>query len=159
MPYDNFGKFYSERVQSYATGDPYRTSAEQLARNIEEFVYDTTSPVHLDLDFLAWSIDQFDRAKLGSARVFDVLSYKDGHNSLDYIKAPIPVVGEGGIEYHVYYPIEKFYAGEVPNSADGTAPVVQENEVYQKVASPTDEIQGLLDTIYSKLATTTEESN
>lgn len=136
MPYDNHGRFYHTRILSDVR-DPYKSSAESLARAVEEFTYNTESPVYMDPQFLAWSVAQFDLSKQGSGRVFDVLDYEHGKESIDYLHPPLPSVTKDGLEYRVRYTREQFNNGEVPNSMDGTQPEVFENHVEQ-IVRPSD---------------------
>ena len=145
MPYNNFGQYYSERHPEPPM-DPFKMSAEQFVKNVESFLYDTASPVFMDPQFLAWAIRQYDLSKHGSGRVFDVLDYESGKESIDYLRPPIPHPGKSGkLEYRVQYTRGQFNDGEVPTSVDGTQPDVQEHHVYQIVQSPEDGLEEMFD--------------
>lgn len=149
MPYNNFGQFYSTRHPAEKL-DPFKVSAEQFVQNVEAFLYDTTSPVFMDPQFLAWAIEQYDLSKHGSGRVFDVLDYTQGRESIEYLRPPIPGLGKDGkLVYRVEYTRDQFNRGEVPTSADGTQPDVLEHHVYQTVVSPDDGLQEALEYLQS----------
>lgn len=156
MPYNNFGEYVHNRHPEPPL-DPYRMSAEQFAKNVETFLYDTSSPVYMDPNFLAWSIRQYDLSKAGSGRVFDVLDYQNGRDSIDYLKPPLPYPGKTGIEYRVKYTREEFNRGQVPTNADGTQPLVEEDGVYQIVHNPDDGLNELLDRLGISITTQHEE--
>lgn len=55
--------------------DPFRQAAEQFARRVEEYLYDTASPVYRDDIYLAWAVGMYDIEKSGSGRYADTRTY------------------------------------------------------------------------------------
>ena len=137
MAYDNLGRYNHTRILSDVQ-DPYKASAESLARSVEDFLYNTQSPVYANTKFLAWAIAKFDASKQGSGRPWDRLDYEDSHDSIEYLQPPFVHVGDGVLEYRVQYSRDQWNNGEVPTSYNGTQVKVYENHVEQ-VIRPADE--------------------
>lgn len=138
MPYNSFGQYLNPRTVGDLSGDAYRTSAEQLALRVEEFLYDTTSPRFGDAHFLAWSLAAFDHTKQGSGRAFDSVEYQDKetHNLPGIQSPPIPYRKGKTVEWRVTYERLLWDAGLVPNNYDGTQPLVKDSYVYVNVLPP-----------------------
>ena len=137
MAYDNLGRYNHTRILSDVR-DPYKASAESLARSVEDFLYNTESHVYANTKFLAWAIAKFDASKQGSGHTWDSAEYVDSQASIEYLNPPFVHVGDGVLEYRVEYSRDQFNAGEVPTSYDGTQVKVYENHVEQ-VIRPADE--------------------
>ena len=118
MPYNTAGEYYHTRRPYEDYHDPYKQSAEQLVRNVEEFLYDTKSENYMNPFFIAWSIRQFDLTKQGSGRPHDTLDFETGSGSFDYDAPPIPYPGKDGAEYKVEQKDGSFVTVASPTKKD-----------------------------------------
>lgn len=101
-------------------GDPYKIAAEQLAKHVETFLYDTASPAYANTSFLAWCVAQYDAAKTGSGRPIDVVEWDRAETEavLQPVLPPSERVSPSGTYDGVTrFPDEARQAGYVPDPA------------------------------------------
>lgn len=70
MPYSpQTGDWYADRVPSDHY-DTWKRASEQLALDVEVFLYDLNSPSYANPSFLAWAVARFDATKTSSGNLY-----------------------------------------------------------------------------------------
>jgi hypothetical protein len=88
MPYSpQTGDWYADRVPSDHY-DTFKTAAEQLALDVEEYLFNTKSPNHMNPSFLSWAVARFDATKTSSGNI-RVLDYVKDLAAMRPIPAPV----------------------------------------------------------------------
>ena len=73
MPYvDDGSAWRDDRTrEARILNDPYTVAAEKFVAVVEHFLYDESHPGYRNVDYLGWSISQFDATKRGSGNYAD----------------------------------------------------------------------------------------
>ena len=89
--------------QFYTNRDPFKNAAEQLARDVEVYLYrdvqadGSVNPLYQNPDFLAWAIARYDACKTGSGQPWHEYEFDvQDPRPLSPVPAPAARTSPGG---------------------------------------------------------------
>lgn len=97
MPYIN-DTWVSDRVREASRlNDPYTVASEKVVDAVENYLYNFDHPGYRNLDYLGWSVMQFDSTKRGSGHRANYLEWSSDSNTEALVTmAPRPAAGMAG---------------------------------------------------------------